>query len=517
MKKINISFNNSSMVILLMLIGILSRGILLGTVPGGINQDEAFAGYEAYSILNYGTDSEGYSFPVYLSAWGSGMNALNTYLMIPFISVWGLHTWVIRIPQFLISCISLYFLYRLLRKCLNEKAALWGLFYFSVCPWSILMARWGLESNLAPGFLLFGLYFFVVGTENSKYYILSALFYGLSLYCYATIWVIVPIILVLQISYVIWTKKLRIDRYFLLSTVFLCLLALPLILFLLINRGYLSEINTALISIPRLNSQRSGEVSFRNIRYKATNMLRILLTQSDTLYWNATPEFGMYYKWFLPFFVIGFVSCAYHTLISLVKRIYDPLCLLLPQFMCSLLLGCLVYVNINRINCIHIPIISFTAIGIYQTVCFLKKRFQYIDLTAFIAIGISFILFEHFYFTGYAGEIKEIFCSGMEDALNYAESINSSQSLIYVDTRLSYARVLFFRKIPADTYRSTRIQQITSDNTLWVTSFDHYRFENPDPAQNNIYIIKEDMIPVFRENDWQIEQFEHTAVAYKQP
>ena len=52
-----------------------------GSVPGDMNQDEAFAAYESWSLLHYGIDTAGYHFPVYLTAWGSGMNALESYLM----------------------------------------------------------------------------------------------------------------------------------------------------------------------------------------------------------------------------------------------------------------------------------------------------------------------------------------------------------------------------------------------------------------------------------------------------
>lgn len=76
--------------ILIMAAGLFIRLWQFGNVPDGVNQDEAFAGYEAYSILHYGKDSFGYHMPVYLTAWGSGMNALNSYLMIPFIAVFGL-------------------------------------------------------------------------------------------------------------------------------------------------------------------------------------------------------------------------------------------------------------------------------------------------------------------------------------------------------------------------------------------------------------------------------------------
>ena len=82
----------------------LGLGIRLwqfGRVPEGINQDEAFAGYEAFCLLHGGLDTAGYRFPVYLTAWGSGMNALESYLMLPFVAMFGLKTWVVRMPQLL--------------------------------------------------------------------------------------------------------------------------------------------------------------------------------------------------------------------------------------------------------------------------------------------------------------------------------------------------------------------------------------------------------------------------------
>ena len=40
----------------LFLLGVLARCWALGAVPGGLNQDEAFAGYEAWSLLTSGVD-----------------------------------------------------------------------------------------------------------------------------------------------------------------------------------------------------------------------------------------------------------------------------------------------------------------------------------------------------------------------------------------------------------------------------------------------------------------------------
>ena len=146
-----------------LLLGIFIRVWRFGTVPGGINQDEAFAGYEAWALLNFGLDSSGHSFPVYLTAWGSGMNALASYLMMPFIAVFGLEVWVIRLPQLIVSCLTLVAVFGIVRRLAGGRAALIALLLVAVCPWHVYLSRWGLESNLAPGFLTFGLYFFVRG------------------------------------------------------------------------------------------------------------------------------------------------------------------------------------------------------------------------------------------------------------------------------------------------------------------------------------------------------------------
>ena len=51
----NVNYNKLIFIIL-MATGIAVRIIGFGVIPGDINQDEAFAGYEAFSMLHYGDD-----------------------------------------------------------------------------------------------------------------------------------------------------------------------------------------------------------------------------------------------------------------------------------------------------------------------------------------------------------------------------------------------------------------------------------------------------------------------------
>ena len=124
-----------------------------------------------------------------------------------------------------------------------------------------MVSRWALEANLAPFFLLFGLFFLLKGTENPRWLPLSGLLYGLSLYTYATIWMLVPFMLLVQVLVLARLKKLSWSRWSVSALLILGVLAAPLILFMLINRGLMEEIRLPFLSIPRLVYFRSGELS----------------------------------------------------------------------------------------------------------------------------------------------------------------------------------------------------------------------------------------------------------------
>lgn len=153
---------------ILLLIGILSRILFIDKQPNALNVDEASSGYEAWSILNYGIDRNGNFLPVFLISWGSGQNALYSYLMIPFVKLLGLNTLSVRMPMAVIGSISLIVFYLLIKELKNEKVALIGLAFFVICPWHIMKSRWGLESNIFPDLVLWAVYFIVLYLKQNK-------------------------------------------------------------------------------------------------------------------------------------------------------------------------------------------------------------------------------------------------------------------------------------------------------------------------------------------------------------
>lgn len=92
-------------VTIILAIGMLIRIINISDMPNAVNVDEISSGYEAYSILNYGIDRNGNFMPAFLVSWGGGQNALLTYLIIPFIKIFGANIFSIRLPMAILGCI----------------------------------------------------------------------------------------------------------------------------------------------------------------------------------------------------------------------------------------------------------------------------------------------------------------------------------------------------------------------------------------------------------------------------
>ncbi|MBQ8217402.1 MAG: glycosyltransferase family 39 protein [Oscillospiraceae bacterium] len=497
---------------LILALGIFARAFQFGSIPAGINQDEAFAAYEAWSLLKYGVDTAGYHNPVYLTAWGSGMNALESYLMMPFIALFGLEVWAIRMPQLIVAILSIWVVYLLVRRLVNEKAGLIAMLMLAICPWHILMSRWGLESNMAPGFLLFGLYFFVKGLEKPEFLPLSALMYGLSLYAYATYWIYIPFIILFQLIYAIACGKIRFDRYLVLSGVVLAALATPLLLFLAINNGYMEEIILPFMSIPKILYMRTSEISFEEKARKLELIKDIFVEQSDGWIWNSPSKFGLFYFISAPFAIFGLCYCIVRIVKCIREKRFCPEVFVLIQLLIALPQLILVKINVNKVNILFIPIVILIALGIYFA-CSLTFRHV---LTAVIGIYlVLFAGFEHYYFTEYNDECNPHFDYGMEEALELAMEKGDR---VYFEPGTYYPKILFYTEYPVEQFREEVDYLFYPSPYLVAVEFGRfslwYNPHMPDPT--GAYVLRTGVdMGVLAEEGFTLEQFGVYTVAYK--
>lgn len=471
------------------LFGALFRLYNISNIPGGINQDEAFAGYNAYSLLHYGIDSAGYHNPVYLIAWGSGMNALESYLMIPFIALFGLKAWVIRLPQAILACVSIPVFYLLLKRLFNRNTAFIGMTLLAICPWHIMLSRWGLESNLAPAFLLFGFYFFIRGLQDSsKWFCLAAVFYGLSLYSYATLWTVLPILLLLQGIYCLKYKTIYLkDKNIWIAILILGLMALPLLLFVMVNSDIIGEIRTHFISIPKLTYFRSGDISFDNIPTNLRNTYTLITSQNDGNIYNVVPNFGIYYLFSNIFVIIGFAILVIKMVQSYKKKEFSLTTLVVIEIIMSFTIGLLASVNVNRINALWLWLLLCIPVAINGITDLIWKNFNKICILLY---SICFIAFCTYYFGGQFNEqIKDGFSYNLEETLQ--DAVAKTNGDIHLESSIHFPVVLFYSQMPVDEFLETVVYRDSSAAFLDPVSYGQFTEYDFDISTlgNGMYIL----------------------------
>ncbi len=494
-------------------IGALLRLIYLGSMPGGMHQDETFVAWNAYALYHDGMDSAGHHYPVYMADWGDGHSALYSYLLLPLIALNGgnMNSFISRLPQAVIAILTLAAVYFLMKKMFSRQMGLWAMFLLAVCPWHITMSRWGLDANLAPGFLIFGLCFFICGLEDNRFLLLSAFLYGLSLYSYAIIWPIVPIMLALQIFYCLFMKKLRINIWGILSAVILFIMALPLLLFVLVNSSILPQIELPFMTIPAMPGYRGGELAL-SLSGMLENLRRvaILLVRQDLgSPYDILLPYGLFYDIGRIFIIIGFISLVFHMIKKLRNKSFSYEVFLFIQLIGAGIVCLLVTAMLHQVNCLFIPLVLCEAYGIWSILSFLGSRLPHLRRTvAVVLTGIYIIClaaFQYAYYTSYRDTVDAYFAKGVKEAVEFAMENGDD---IVIEKGAQWPRILLFSGTTASEY----LENVVYDEYPAPAGFTkgditfHTRINYDDIKPDSVYIIYYTDIGLFEEN-YELTQF----------
>lgn len=184
-EKIITFLKHNWILILILLVATLLRLWKLDSVPPSLTSDEAALGYNAYSILKTGKDEYGKILPLIFKSFGDFKPGLYIYWTVPFVAIFGLTEFAIRLPSATAGVISVFILYLItLNLFKNKKLALISSFVLAVTPWAIYLSRGAWEVNFTLTLTLFGIYFFLKSLENQKLILLSALSFALTFIAY---------------------------------------------------------------------------------------------------------------------------------------------------------------------------------------------------------------------------------------------------------------------------------------------------------------------------------------------
>ncbi len=310
------------------------------TIPSGVLVDEASFGYNAYSILKTGKDEYGISFPLLFKAFGDQKLPLYTYITVPFVKYLDLSLLAIRLPSVLAGSLLPIVIFILLMELgFKKKVSLFGGLITAISPWSIILSRFGYESNV--GLLLFtmGILFSYISLRKKNILIalLGGMCFGLTLYGYVAYRVITPLVL-LSIILIKINKNDIFERAKIVLIVSFIFTILPLIpvLFTTQSTARFSQASLTYSSGLKMeideNRSYCGEKLPKLLCYAASNKMLFMARTYLYRYIDVfspgylflkgdmndptlnVDHFGQFYVWLLPFYILG--------ILSLLHRIY---------------------------------------------------------------------------------------------------------------------------------------------------------------------------------------------------
>ncbi|NLL79574.1 MAG: glycosyltransferase family 39 protein [Clostridiales bacterium] len=355
---------------LIWICGILLRFYRLTEIPAGIHVDEAGMAYDAWCLGNYGTDRFLHKWPVYLINYGSGQSAMYAYLCMIFMKIGGVNLWMIRMPAFLLGCAVMIFGTLIAAKCLKREQEKWGVvltaLLLAVCPYFIMASRMGFDCNLMLGFSTITLYLLVCAAENGKWqqFVLAGIFCGLTLYTYSLSWMVMPVFLIFLLLY-LWRQN-RINVRKLLSLgVPICLLALPLLFFVAVNKLQLEPMRVLWFTVPRIPYFRTDHFQLANIAENEL-ILKKLLTK-DQYTFNAVEPYGTLYRLSIPFVLIGIIVGMVCLAQSIRKKQMDTGCFVILWFLSQMICALVTKdPDIYRTNGIYFSLVFLAVLAMKQ-------------------------------------------------------------------------------------------------------------------------------------------------------
>ena len=481
---------------LLIALGAALRLYALGELPPGIHQDEASGIYDGWALLNYGITRNGNSWPVHFIAWGDGLNALYTYIALPFIWIGGMDTTMYRLPMAIVGIASLWLMWRTAHNAAGDKFALLALLFLALSPWHIMATRWGFDPNMLPFPILLSAYF-LSRHDRHRFGVQAAAVAALSLsaYAYGTAYIFAPMFLAAAFGWLALNGVLTLRRLIALSAI-AAAVAAPIILFLIVNLFDLDTMRILGATIPRYPGLARYEKTTLLFRGDWADMLsnigdmsRLLLGYPDrntsaTLalgnVLSALPEWGA-----LPRFSIIAAAAGLGVVLhrAITRRDFGVHLLVVFWLVLGLATSAFSDARVHRMNLVWLPALYLIALGL--SAARLPRASLCAALAAAVALG---GVFAHQYFREYKAAATPAFQNGLDAAISRAVETAREGEMIFISPRIDrpYPYVLRHTLTPPQRYIETRVL-ISNYNS--ILAFDRFTIVRPlqrDAPQRNL-------------------------------
>lgn len=391
---------------------ILAFGFLLlfnlGNVPG-LHTDETNYMNEVISKATFGTDIHGLKHPIYFaSVWGQGQSVLYSWIVTPFIKLWGFSIFLFRLPMALLTIITIVGIVLSLYLTSKDK-------WFSFCvtlamvttPWFFISGRWVLDANISPIFVMLGLIFMYISMVNTTkirrdiFLVCSAILLSLSAYGYVASWLYLPF-LITALFFTGLIEKWFSFKEMLTWAFVILILVFPLIVFAYkVNVQHADKFSSLLFfDLPYLQANRvSSLIStdgsiLTNIKENIITGIQQVGLGSDNLPQNSTYPYGVIFPLMLVFTVIGMFGKK-----SFINNNVENFRIIMLEALITFIPGIMVIrPNYNHWNFLWFPLAVLTGYGLYLAFKSVGSLGKTILIVAPIAMFILFASNSYFGF-----------------------------------------------------------------------------------------------------------------------
>lgn len=468
--------NNVIFLIIILVLALILRVLYLDRVPPSLFGDEIDVGYQAHSLLKTGKDISGRFLPFYIKSLAEYRTPLYIYSAVPFVGVFGLNEWGVRLPAVFWGMISILTLFLLVRKLFNFKIAAIASLLLTISPWHLQYSRSSFEVTMLLSFIVLGVYSLTQYIEKKRvtYLLTSVILLGLTPYIYSTAVIFTPLLILLLGAVFLTNKDILRNRGHLLIGLFVLLLTTIPMFYSIYSgeaRGRFEVISIFQDSVllDKINLARSsqkyysplGEVSTQNPLIEAVlhNKLTVFTQVFSLNYLNAfsfyflfgsgDPNFrqSIFEMGELYFFEIITIFLGIYYLLTRMQRKVKYLIfgwLLISPIPASLTTGG--GLHATRLFLMIAPLTILSALGIFSLINERRKVFKGLTFILIVLALINIIFYFHRYFIHYPIESWRWWHVGFKEAINFVQKKEASYGKVIINNSYepSLIRYLFY-------------------------------------------------------------------------
>jgi len=499
---------NKLLLIIIFSIGFLLRVVFINKVPTALNWDEVSHGYNAYSILNTSKDEWGNKMPLIFRAYGDYKLPLYIYTSIPFIYLFGLNSFSIRLVSVLAGSFCILITYFLVKEIFfnfkeKNKIAIMAALFVAIEPWSFFLSRGAFEANFAMFQFITAVTLFFVFLNSRKYlyFYFSSLFFGLTLWTYNSYRIFT--LMFLFFVFLIYRKNVFLNiKKFIYSILIFSLFLIPMVIQMLFGAGQERYKLVAVLNEGAVNTIINNRNN-SNLPYIVTKLVynrpvyfvshfvknyasffspNFLFIKGGNHYQFNVPYYGLIHLVNAPFLILGLL----YVVKNFKQKNFQLLIIWIILYPIAASVTRESPHTLRGITILPLPMI-LTSYGLLISFNFIKQiRFRnlsdkvYVLLYFFILI-ISSVVYFNFYFKDYKTYYSWAWQFGYKEAVVYVKENYDNYDYILISKVYGepHEFILFYWIWDPQKYlNDSNLNRFYQSSWYWVDSFDKFYFLN---------------------------------------